>query len=88
MASLFCFPIEIPGPVRLAVILELERIAADECFGRSDKAAQCLLIVLDQPAICCIGRIAGHDQENRDHMLIAAKRIHAVSKVLENKPFI
>ena len=48
MAALFFFGIEhCPSPGGFAVVLELQSIAADKSFGRTDKAAQRLLIVLD-----------------------------------------
>ena len=73
MAALFFFGIEhCPFPVGFAVVLELQSIAADKSFGRTDKAAQRLLIILNQMLIHRVGRVARHNQQNRNLPLVAA----------------
>lgn len=83
-----CLAVKIPRPVCFGVVFDLECISADEHFGRPDKAAQRLLIITKQLLIAVIWRIAGHDQQNRNHVFIATHRIHAVGEILKNKPLI
>jgi len=86
MALSLCFFVKEPRPVRLAVILELERIAADEDFRWSHKSVQTLLIPVEKICICGVRRIARHDQQHGDRVGIAAWDICVVGQILEYEP--
>ena len=77
-----------PGPVSLAVVLELEGVSAHEYFRRADKALQSLLIVAHKTLIHPVGSIAGHDEKNRNPPRIAAGILTVVGEVLENQPLV
>ena len=77
-----------PGPVRFAVILQLQRIPADQRLRRSHKPVQRLLIIPHQRQIPGVRRVACHDQQNRNLMLIAAGHFQVVGQILENQAFI
>lgn len=67
VAELFVFWVEHgPGPVGLAIVFELEGVAAYEDFGGPDKAAEGLLIVFHHVQIHLVGGVAGHDHEHRN----------------------
>ena len=89
MAELLRFGVEHgPGPVHLAVVLELERIAADKNLRGSHKAAQGLLIALQQVCVHRVRCVTGHDQQHGDWLLVTAGRFHVVGQALEHQPLI
>ena len=77
-----------PFPVGSAVIPKLQGVTADEDFSRSHKTAQSLLIVPKQMLVHGIMRVAGHDQQNRNRMCIAAGRFQVVGQILEDQTLI
>lgn len=77
-----------PRPIELAVILELKRITADKHLRRADKTAQRLLIIPHQICIIHIRRVARHNEQYRNHVSIAARRIFVIRQILENQALI
>ena len=79
---------ERPGPVGFAIVLQLEGVAADEHFRGTNEAVQNLLVILHQSHIHVVRRIARHDQQYRNGILVAARLLNVVSQMLEYQPFI
>ena len=82
MAMLFFFRVEQrPRPIGFAVILQLECITADEELRRPYEARQGLLIIAKESEISGVRRVAGHDQQHRNGMLVAAGHVGVIGQV-------
>ena len=89
MSLLFCFRIEHgPWPVRLAVILQLQRVTTDEYLCGSHKAAERLLVVLHHIQVHGIRGITCHHEQYRNRMLIAARRFQIIGQILKDQALI
>ena len=89
MSLLFCLGVkEGPLPVCFTVVFELEGISADQDLCRAYKSAQGLLVVFHLVQIHSIRRITGHDEHDRDKVLIAAGLLYSVGQILEDQSLV
>ena len=89
MAQLLLFGIKHrPLPIRFAVVLELERVAADEYLGWSDKAIQRMLIIFEQTLVGIIGRVTRHDQQNRNRTVVTTRSFDVIGQILKDQALI
>ena len=77
-----------PRPVGFAVILQLQRVAAEQNLRRADKALERAAVILHQLLIHRIRRVARHHKKHRDGMRIAAWVFAVVGQVLEDQALI
>ena len=77
-----------PSPVGLPVITYLEGVTADQNLSRAHKAAQGLLIVAQKRPVHVVRRIAGHDEQYRDRVIIAARALNVIGQILEDQTLI
>ena len=77
-----------PVPVGLAIIFQLEGVAADKYLRGTYEAAQHLLIVLDESLIHSIGSVARHDQQYGNGMFVATRFFCIVGQVLSFTKYI
>ena len=89
VSQFLCFRIKIrPLPICLTIILQLQRISADKYLRRTDKITKSPLIILQKPLIHRIRRVAGHDQQYRDRVLVTAGSLPVIGQILKNKSLI
>lgn len=89
VAGLFCRHIKHrPRPIGFGIIFQLQCVAAHKILRRSHKTDKGTCVILHQGFIRRIVRIAGHYEQYRNRMLIAARCFEIISQVLEYQPFI
>ena len=88
VTPVLCLSVKVPGPVGFCVVPDLERISAHKDLGRAHEAGKRLLIIAKQVEIAVIRRVARHDEQYWDQVLVAADQVHAVGEVLEDQPLI
>ena len=88
MAALLGLPVEVPRPVGLAVVLQLQRVAAGKDLRRPHKTVQRLLILLQDLHVVSPWRIAGHDEQYGDGIWVAAGCLAVIGQVLKHQPLI
>ena len=76
-----------PFPVQFAVVTDLKGIAADKDRCRADKFTQYSGVPLEHIQIHRIRRITGHDEQDRDPSVTAARCLNVVGMVLKDQPF-